>query len=197
MNQEINWVKNNHVQTTNLLKQYLLNDLVNTIECYSNGFVHIGELFTNVVSSREFNYKNYISFQIKYTHNLYFFDFWRVDHYDWGGDYFRKNWIINHYSYIYKNGKLLRDKISFTIDDVPSSIECFNPSYPIYNMKKLKQEHFVEFNCTPLWIQLVNNNSLKKNSSQEKINKLFTIFSNLTETKNDLFYENTIKFNLA
>lgn len=193
----IHWIKNQHMEYVTILKQYLLDVIIDIVEKYSGGFVHIGELFTNAMRMRDFNEQNYISFQIKYIHNLYFFDFWRVEYYDWGGDQYSKIWSITHYNYIYKNGTLLRDKIKFIINSTPGSIDCFHPSYPIYNLKDLKQEDFVEFKCTPLWIQLVNNNSLNRVYTQENVNNLFNIFSNLTENKHETFYENHKQFNLS
>jgi hypothetical protein len=205
MSQEIQYIFNQHNEYVTSLKKIILSAIINTIEDYCNGFVNYGQLFTNTVYMRNFsdtrNFDKYISFKIKYVHNLYFFDFWRISHHDWSGDFYGKNWIMSHYNYIYKDGKLLRDKINFIINDTPGEIKYFNPSYPIYDLKKLSQEYFVEFQCSPEWIKKVNtmckkvNTMCKKINSQKKINNLFTLFKNLTENEDDEFYENHKLFN--
>lgn len=196
MSTEIHWIKNQRDDVVQTLCKYFPKVSVFEIENYRGGFVRIGELNNNTFKYRDFNDLNYITFQIRYIYDLYFIDFWRVESFDWGGDHYSKNWDIAHYSYIYKNGTLLRDKIKFIIDSMPGDITCFNPSYPIYELNKLKTEHFVEFKCSPKWIKWVNYYSVNDYSSQDDIGKLFNLFYTLTENKSELFYENHHLFNL-
>jgi hypothetical protein len=195
---EINWIKDTHEYVYNILIKFISDDLVNIVADYCGGFVFIGTLFDDVFKKRKIT-ESYTTTQIRYINKMYFIDFWNTHHYDWGGDMFTRNWFIDHYTYIYKNGTLLRDKIRFVIDSEPSDIKHFNPSYPIYNMSKLKQEHYVEFNCTPLTIQLINNNDIRdinQHNNEIGILGLFNVLYNLTEKKPDVFYENHKLFNL-
>ena len=196
MCQEILLIKNIYDRYVNLLIQYLLPQSVNIVEEYMDGFITFGQLQNDTIISRDFD-KNYISFQIKYIHNLYFFDFWHVDDHDYGGDMFSKNWYLCHYSYIYKNGKLLSYKRYFIIDDSPGCIKCFNPSYYVYDLKKLKNKYFIEFTCSQQWIQNINNIPLDSKYSCEMTDELFKLFYNLTETRNKTFYKKHQLFNLS
>jgi hypothetical protein len=196
MTQEIHSILNIHNSHKKVLGKYLHDVCVNIVAEYLSGFVQLGELNTPSILLRTFNEINYTTFQIKYIYNLYFFDFWRVESYDWGGDFYTKTWTISHYSYIYKNGVLLRDRIKFVIDSSPGNLDPFNPSYPIYNIKKLKKEHFTEFNCSIGWINSLNIMSSVDLNNFENIELLFKLFSDLTEGKPQLFYENHIRFNL-
>jgi hypothetical protein len=190
--QEIQWIKNIYDKYVIELKLYLLPHLVDIVEEYKCGFFTFGQLKTDAIICRVFDI-NYISYQIKYIHGLYFFDFWRIEAYDYGGDMYSVNWELYHYTYIYKNGKLLRDKIRFIIDASPGCIDCFRPSYPVYDLKKLKNEYFTEFICSQQWIQAVNDLSI---NDTELINKLFKLFYDLTENQDEIFYENHKLFNL-
>jgi hypothetical protein len=196
MSQEIHSILNMHNICKKVLGKYLHEVCVNIVEEYSSGFVHLGELNSPTILSRTFNTINYTTFQIKYIYNLYFFDFWRVDSYDWGGDFYTKTWTISHYSYIYKNGVWARDRVKFVIDSSPGNLEPFNPSYPIYNIKKLKKEHFVNFNCSIGWINSLNIVLGVDMNGVEKIELMFKLFSDLTENNPELLYENHNPFNL-
>jgi hypothetical protein len=196
MTQEIHSILNIHNTYKKKLGKCLHGVCVNIVEEYLGGFVYLGKLNTTSILSRTFNEINYITFQIKYIYNLYFFDFWRVESYDWGGDFYTKTWTISHYSYIYKNGVLLRDRIKFIIDSSPGNLDPFHPSYPIYNIKKLKKEHFVYFNCSIKWINSLNIISLTDLNDFKNIEILFKLFSDLTESKPQIFYENNKQFNL-
>lgn len=200
MSKEIHCIKIHSNLVFIALCKYLPKVIVFDVEKYCNGFVNCGVLFDDVFKLRNFKELNYISYQIRYMYNLYFFDFWCVEDFNWGGDYYSRNWIITHYSYIYKNGTLLRDKVKFIIDSQQGDISYFNPSYPIYNLLKLKEEHFVEFECSYKWIQSINQFNIFKfknnNNTQIDINPLFKLFTNLTENRSELFYENHHPFNL-
>ena len=74
MCQEILLIKNIYDRYVNLLMKYLLPQSVNIVEEYMGGFITFGQLQNDTIISRSFD-TNYISFQIKYRHNLYFFDF--------------------------------------------------------------------------------------------------------------------------
>ena len=137
--QEIKWIKDIYDKYVIELKIYLSPHLVDIVEEYKGGFFTYGQLKTDDILCRILK-KNYISVQIKYIHGLYFFDFWRAEEYNYGGDMYSINWEVFHYTYIYKNGKLLRDKVRFIIDDSSGCIECFRPSYPVYDLKKLKSK---------------------------------------------------------
>jgi len=194
---EINWILPTHMEYVGILKQYMTSVVVNYVEEYKHGFVHLGKLASNTIIMRSFTEAAYISFQIKYINNLYFFDFWHVDYCDWSGDFYTKKWTISHYNYIYKNGILLRDKTVFSIDSYEGDITYCFPSYPIYDIKKLKQEEFVKFQCPQTWVRDLNNISLTESHSQENIHMLFKLFSDLTETESDEFYRNSHVFSLS
>lgn len=226
---EIDTVVNTHKTVCEILQYYLNTDIIQIIFDYCNGFVHIGNLITKDILQRNITTSNfsrgkrkpftnsstevsdmvnkYISFQIKYIHNLYFFDFWVVDKFDFGGFGYPSVWNISHYNYIYKNGTVLRDKIKFIIES-GMQVTDFNSSYPIYNIEKLKQEYFNNFNCSTKWCLEINTaieELLKYNKSyvenkyeynQIFIHKLFKHFYNVTECEHELFYENNTQFNL-
>ena len=196
MTQEIYTILNTYNNYKKIISKHLYICCVDIVEEYLNGFVHLGKLKTQEFEMRTFNEVGYTSFQIKYIHNLYFFDFWRVESYDWGGDFYTKIWKICHYSYVYKNGILLHDCIKFIIDSYPGCIEIFGPSYPIYNIKILKKEHFVEFKCSSNWINSLNNITMTDLNNCENLEILFQLFYKLTECKPQIFYENNKPFNL-
>lgn len=217
---EIDAIVNTHRYIYKILQYYLNTDIIQLIIEYCNGFVNIGKLITsNLLQIRQgiftnsFNgvsdlEKKYITFQIKYIHNLYFFDFWIVDRFDYNFIEYPSVWYISHYNYIYNNGVLLRDKIQFITENV-HNITDINSSYPIYNIEKLKKEYFNNFNCSSEWCMKVNLSvkellrckiSCAENKyeyNQICIHRLFKHFYNLTEHKDEIFYENTNQFNLS
>jgi hypothetical protein len=216
---EIDAIVNIHSYIYKILQYKLSADVINLIIEYCNGFVNIGKLITSnllqikqgmfINSFNEFSKleNKHITFQIKYIHNLYFFDFWIVDGFDYSIEY-PSMWNISHYNYIYKNGVLLRDKIQFIIEDL-HKITDTNSSYPIYDIEKLKKEYFNNFNCSFEWCMKVNSSvkyllKCKKSYIENKyeynqvfIHRLFKYFYDLTECRDEMFYENTNQFNLS
>lgn len=217
---EIDTIVNTHRNIYKILHCYLNTDIIQLIIEYCNGFVNIGELITsNLLQIRQGIFTNsfngvsdlgekYITFQIKYIHNLYFFDFWIVDRFDYSFIEYPSVWNISHYNYIYENGVLLRDKIQFITENA-RNITDINSSYPIYNIEKLKKEYFNNFNCSPEWCMKVNSSvkellqckmlyiENKYEYKQIFIHRLFKHFYNLTECRDEIFYENTSRFNLS
>lgn len=69
-------------------------------------------------------------------------------------------------------------------------------SYHIYNLAKLKQEHFTKFICDSYYINMINKINLNTTYySQNYINLLFNFFTELTEKENGEFYVNHEVFN--
>lgn len=186
---EIDWIRNTHLNVTRALGKSMSRVLIDIIEKYNNGFVHVGYLEDEAILTRRF-FGNHISHQIRYIHNLYFFDFWMIESRERciPGVY-PAIWNISHYTYIYKDGCVLRDKIRFEINGLPGPVDPFKPSLPIYKMEDLSQEYFTEFKCPPEWVMAVNKIDLSERHDQNDVVNLFTLFTNLTETEKAEFYE--------
>lgn len=187
---EITWITDRHNAMMRALGIYIpvkwVHDIISN---YTLGFVHIGKLDTPAFTSQEFS-SNYITCQIKYIGGFTFIDFWRIVLYDSGDVYYPCGWNVDHYTYIYKDAKLYRDKVSFFLLYANYNIMDSKPSYPIYDMKKLAHETFIEFDCNPDWITSVNDTPISDSSCQSQIFKLFTLFTTLTENLSESVYEN-------
>ena len=197
---EITWIVERHnVMMAALTKHFSIKDIRHIIGNYTLGFVNIGKLDAQAFTTQEFE-GNYLTCQIKYINGLTFIDFWRVESYDEGGVQYPCGWNIEHYSYVYNGDsdfstqpKLYRDKINFFLLYDNYDIMASDPSLPIYNMRKLAQEEFVEFTCPHDWIDAVNNHPISDSSDQDEINNLFILFTSLTEHLQPGAYENTTK----
>jgi hypothetical protein len=193
---EINWIVNRHNTMMMVVTKCVpVTAIVDIISKYTLGFVNIGKLNDQLFISQEL-VNNYTTCQIKYINGLSFIDFWRVESYDDGGKLYPRGWNVNHYSYIYKNHteklpKLYREKVQFFLLFDNYDIMASKPSLPIYDMKKLSHEEFVEFDCPPDWISMVNNHPVSDYSDQQEITSLFSIFESLTENKPCNIYERT------
>ena len=148
----LKWIDETRGQFINIFNQYFIKDVLNIIEEYVMGFVHIGKLANDDYIT--INVKpNYISHQIKHFNGFSFIDFWVTESYDEGSSMFTPGWNINHYTFIYKNGILAHDIIKFLlIDDI---LSC-RISSPIYNFKNLKNECFYFSKCSPKLIEMIN-----------------------------------------
>lgn len=198
---EIPWILDKHNAVVDELKKYVNSDVIGEISEYSNGFVHIGELASPPFILQEF-YGNTITCQIRYreypnrqTNGIYFFDFWRVHSYDDGGMNYVSGWNIDHYSYIYMgNYTLLSEKVRFFLTEYKAKlidIDVMFPSYPIYDINKLKQEHFCYHHISESEFSLiVNYTELIEEFHQKFHNELlFQIFHKLTAGKDESYYE--------
>lgn len=189
---EITWIVEKHKSVYAILNKYIpVKDINDIVSSYTLGHVHIGRFdfqeFTN----------NYITYQIKYMQGLTFIDFWRVESYDGGSALLYPNgWNVEHYSFIYKNMKLYREKINNFLLIDGYDIMGSGPSMPIYDMDELSKEQFVEFTCQPKWINVLNKHPISDNSNQKDISNLFNIFITLTENLPLKVYEKTTEIPL-
>lgn len=179
MSYEITDILDEHNKYYNELIKYIPADIINIVEQYTGGFVRRGSLYTSKFKKKETLKLNYTTFQLRYIHKLYFFDFWRVSLLEYS-DAYGYNCHIWHTTYIYKNGTILSDRIEFIINNpcLTEDIDCM--SFPVYDINKLKKEWFMRTRCTQEWVDKLN--TALYSYIPQNINLLYSLF---TETQHE------------
>jgi hypothetical protein len=189
---DITWILEHHnIVSDYMTKHFPIRSVRDNISKYTNGFVNIGKLDTVEFRTQDF-VNRYITLQIKYIKGLTFIDFWQVVNYINQGSYNPCGWNINHYSYIYKDGKVYREKIEFFLLYDNYDITASKPSFPIYSIEKLSHEMFVEFICPPDWMDTINKYPIIDSSSQVELRDFLALFTKLTEHSTYEIYENPV-----